>query len=321
MYRRQIIALALSALATPPFAAAQAPYPDRPVTLIVPFSPGGGTDNIARLVAARLNEQTSKAFVIDNRPGGGTNIGNDAAARASADGYTLLLGQTTLSVNPHLYANLRYGPSSFAAVAHIANAPIILVVPADSPIRSVPDLIATARAQPGTLNYGSGGAGTPPHLAGELFQLSTRTHMVHVPYRGSAPALTDLMGGQINMMFDTATSALPYITSGRVRALAVAADARLPALPEVATFAEQGLTDFAVSAWYGIVAPRDIADARMQWLNTQVNAVLQEPATREQFERIGAVVMPGTPQQMQDFMNAQSTRWQRVIQDAGIRLN
>jgi len=321
MHRRQIFTLVLSALATTPFAVAQEAYPQRPVSLIVPFSPGGGSDNIARLVAARLNEQTGKTFIIDNRPGGGTNIGNDAAARASADGYTLLLGQTTLSVNPHLYANLRYGPDSFAAVAHIANAPIILVVPADSPIRSVSDLIAAAHEKPGTLNYGSGGAGTPPHLAGELFQLSTGTRMLHVPYRGSAPALTDLMGGQINMMFDTATSVLPYITSGRVRALAIAADARLPALPDVATFAEQGLADFAVFAWYGLIAPQGTPKTRVQWLNTQVNTVLQEAATRAQFERIGAVVMPGTPQQMQTFMQAQSARWQRVIRQAGIKLN
>jgi len=293
MHRRQIFALALFTLTTTPFAVAQDAYPQRPVAIIVPFSPGGG----------------------------GTNIGNDAAARTSADAYTLLLGQTTLSVNPHLYANLRYGPDSFTTVAHIANAPIILVVPADSPSRSVSDVIAAARVQPGTLNYGSGGAGTPPHLAGELFKLSTRTDMVHVPYRGSAPALTDLMGGQINMMFDTATSVLPYITSGRVRALAVAADARLPALPDVPTFAEQGLADFAVFAWYGLVAQQGTPKARLLGLNAHVNAVLQEPATRTQFERIGAVVMPGTPQQMHAFMAAQSVHWQHVIQDAGIRLD
>jgi tripartite-type tricarboxylate transporter receptor subunit TctC len=259
-----------------------------------------------------------RAFIIDNRPGAGTNIGNEAAARATPDGYTLLLGQFTLSVNPYLYSNLKYDPDkSFVPVAHIATAPTVLVVPGGSPIKDVSGLIATAKAQPGKLNFGSGGSGTSVHLAGELFKTLTKTSMMHISYKGSAPAMTDLIGGQLEMMFDTSTSALPHIKGGKVRAVALTGNARLRELPNVPTFAEQGMKDFDVPVWYGVVAPAAV----VQWLNTEINAVLKESAVAERLDAIGAVPIGGTPAQMGEFMKAQSAKWARVIKEANVRLD
>ena len=323
MQRRSLLSCALAAtLVSPALTSAQGSnYPDRPITVVVPFASGGGSDTIARLITAKLTEKTGKSFIVDNRGGGGTNIGNELASRATPDGYTVLLGQFTLSVNPHLYAKLRYQPASFVPVVHIANAPTVVVVPASSPIHDLPTLIQTARAKPGKLNFGSGGAGTSVHLAGELFKQATHTDLLHVPYKGSAPAMTDLIGGQIDLMFDTSTSALGFVRGGKVRAIAVAADSRLKTLPQVPTAAEQGLKDFEVPAWYGLLAPAGTPDAQVQWLNRQVNAVLKDPALITQLDAAGAVPVGGTPQQLASFMKSQSARWERVIKESHIQLD
>lgn len=324
MNRRLALGLALCApvLATLPAAALAQAYPAKPITVIVPFAVGGGSDNVARLITNRLAERTGKSFVIDNRGGGGTNIGNEAAARATPDGYTFLLGQFTLSVNPHLYTNLRYSvEKNFVPVVHIANAPTVLIVPASAPVKDVAGVVAAAKAKPGDLNFGSGGSGTSVHLAGELFKLQTKTDLQHIPYKGSAPAMTDLIGGQIEMMFDTSTSALPHVKGGKVRAVGVAAGQRLRELPNVPTFAEQGFKDFDVPAWYGFLAPAGTPAAAVQWLNAEVNAVLKEPAIVARLDAIGALAVGGTPAQMGEFMKAQSTRWARVIKDTGIKLD
>lgn len=297
-------------------------YPARPITVIVPFAVGGGSDNVARMITSRLNEKTGKTFIIDNRGGGGTNIGNEAAARAAADGYTLLLGQFTLSVNPSLYTGLRYNVErDFTPVAHIADAPTVLIVPANSPYKDVNALIVAAKARPGKLNFGSGGAGTSVHLAGELFKLQTKTESLHVPYKGSAPAMTDLMGGQLDMMFDTATSALPHIRGGKVRALAVAGPSRLIELPAVLTFAEAGVKEFDVPVWYGLLAPTGTPATAVTWLNSEVNAILKEPAIAAKLASIGALPIGGSPAQMSEFMKAQASRWARVIKDANVKLD
>lgn len=319
--RRHILWCAAAWAVTSGQALAQA-YPAKPITVIVPFAPGGGSDNVARLITSKLSERTGKTFIIENKPGAGTNIGNDAAARATPDGYTVLLGQFTLSVNAYLYNNLRYNADKdFVPVVHIANAPTVLIVPASSQVKDVPALAAQVKAQPGKLNFGSGGAGTSVHLAGELFAALTRGDIVHVPYKGSAPALTDLMGARLDMMFDTSTSALPHIKGGKVRALGVAAPARLRELPQVPTFAEQRFKDFDVPAWYGFVAPTGTPAAAVQWLNAEVNAVLKDPAIVARFDAIGALTVGGTPQQMGEFMKGQSTRWAKVIKDAHIQLD
>lgn len=313
--------VAASVLAAPGLALAQA-YPSKPITVIVPFAPGGGSDNVARMITTKLTERTGKTFVVENRGGGGTNIGNEAAAKAKPDGYTVLLGQFTLPVNPFLYPNLRYDAGKdFAPVVHIANAPTVLIVPATSTAKDVPGLIAMAKAKPGQLNFGSGGSGTSVHLAAELFKQQTKTFMLHIPYKGSAPAMTDLIGGRVDLMFDTATSALGHIKGGRARALGVAAGKRLNDLPDVPTFAEQGMKDFDVPAWYGFVAPVGTPTEAVQWLNTEVNAVLKDPAVIAKLDDIGALPVGGTPAQMGSFIQAQSARWGKVIKDASIKLD
>lgn len=318
---------ARAALITSALVSAAAPtlaqnYPTKPVTVIVPFAAGGGSDNIARLVVAKLGEHSGKTFIIDNRGGAGTNIGNELAARATPDGYTLLLGQITLSINPYLYSNLKYNPEKdFVPVAHIATAPTVLVVRASSPFKTVSDVVAAAKASPGKLNFGSGGAGTSVHLGSELFKLLTKTSMTHVPYKGSAPAVTDLIGGQIDMIFDTASSALPHIKGGRVRALAVTGSVRLQELPNVPTFAEEGLKDFDVPVWYGILAPAGTPAPVVQWLNSELNAVLKDSAVSERLVAIGAVPVGGTPAQMADFMKAQAERWAKVVKEGNVKLD
>lgn len=315
-------AFCASALLTLPGAVMAQAYPGKPVSVIVPFAVGGGSDNIARLVTTKLSERTGKSFIVENKGGAGTNIGNEAAARAAGDGYTLLLGQFTLSVNPFLYANLRYSTEKdFIPVAHIANAPTVLIVPATSPIKDVKGLIAAAKARPGTLNYGSGGSGTSVHLAAELFQQTTQTTLVHIPYKGSAPAMTDLIGGQVEMMFDTATSAFGHIKGGKVRALAVTGPRRLKELPDVPTFDEQGLKGFDVPAWYGLLAPKGTPASVVQWLNTEVNAVIKDPAFVAKLDAMGAVPVGGTPAQLGEFMKTQSGKWAKVIKLADIKLD
>jgi tripartite-type tricarboxylate transporter receptor subunit TctC len=324
MNHRLVVGMALSALIalTLPTATMAQAYPSKPITVIVPFAVGGGSDNVARLITTKLTERTGKTFVIDNRGGAGTNIGNEAAARATPDGYTILLGQFTLSVNPHLYANLRYNvEKDLVPVAHIANAPTVLIVPASSPVKDVQGLVAAAKASPGKLNYGSGGGGTSVHLAGELFKLQTKTFMVHIPYKGSSPAMTDLIGGQVDLMFDTATSALPHIKGNKVKAIGVAAGQRLRELPNVPTFAEQGMKDFEVPAWYGFVAPAGTPAAAVQWLNTEVNAVLKDPDVVARLDAIGAIPVASTPAQFGTFMKDQSSRWGKVIKEAGVKLD
>lgn len=323
MDRRRFVAhtLLVSALPTLTSKAFAQAYPARPIVFIVPFAVGGGSDNVARLVTAKISERTGKVLIVENRGGGGTNIGNEAAARATPDGYTFLLGQFTLSANPHLYKGLRYDTDkSFRPVVHIADTPTVLVVPAASPIKDVAGAVAAAKAAPGKLNFGSGGAGTSVHLAGELFKQQTRTDMEHIPYKGSAPAMADLIGGQIDMMFDTTTSALPHIKGGRVRAIGVASTQRLTGLPDIPTFAEQGFEEFDVPAWYGFVAPAGTLDTAVRWLNTEVNEVLKDPEVMAKLESIGAIPVGGTPEQMAEFMQRQSARWARVIQEAGIKL-
>ena len=321
MKRRSLIQLVIAnaLLATSGLAAAQS-YPTKPVTVIVPFAPGGGSDNIARLVFAKVSERTGKTFVIDNRPGAGTNIGNETAARAKPDGYTLLLGQITLSINPYLYPTLKYDPEkSLTPVAHIATAPTVLIVPAASPLKDVNAVVAAATAQPGKLNFGSGGSGTSVHLGGELFKMVTRTQMVHVPYKGSGPAIIDLIGGQLDMIFDTASSALPHIKSGKVRAVAVTGSERLRDLPNVPTFSEQGMKDFDVPVWYGVLAPAGTPAPIVEWLNKELNTVIADAEVSQRLYAIGAVPAGGTTTQMGEFMKAQATKWAHVIKEGNIK--
>jgi tripartite-type tricarboxylate transporter receptor subunit TctC len=297
-------------------------YPTKPVSIIVPFAPGGGSDNIARYIASRLTERTGTTFLIDNRAGAGTNIGNEFAARAAPDGQTLLFGQVTLAINPHVYKGLRYDvQKSFVPVAHIADSSTVLLVNPQVPAKDVEQLIAYAKANPGKVNYGSGGNGTSVHLAGEMFAAQTQSQMVHVPYKGSAPATTDLIGGQIQAMFDTAPSALGNVKSGRVTALAVTGPKRLAELPAVPTFAEAGMSQFDAPAWYGLLAPKGTSTEIVRYLNDEVNQILKEPATVQRLTQLGSTPVGGTPEAFGQFIQAEDKRWTAVVSTAKVTLD
>ena len=311
--------LALVCVTSAADAAGTDTYPNQLVKIIVPFAPGGGSDNIARLISSRLSERTGKIFIVDNRPGAGTNIGNEQASRAEPDGNTLLFGQVTLSINPHVYKGLKYDVrTDFVPIVQIANSPSVLVVTTSLPVRTLGEFVDYAKANPGKLNYGSGGTGTSVHLAGESFSSLINAKMVHVPYRGSAPAVTDLIGGQIQAMFDTAPSALPHIKGGKVRALAVTGNKRLSSLPDVPTFAEAGRPDFDAPAWYGLLAPKGTSPAVVTYLNTQVNEVLRDPAVQKQLRESGAEPVGGTAADFTAFIAQENNRWKEVASTAKV---
>lgn len=294
-------------------------YPSRPVTIIVPFAPGGGSDNVARIVATRLTERTGGTFIIDNKPGAGTNIGNEQAARAKNDGQTLLFGQVTLSINPSVYKTLKYDvKKDFVPVAHIANSPTVLIASQSLAAKTVQEVVAAAKAKPDAINYGSGGKGTSVHLAGELFGSLTNAPMTHIPYKGSAPAVTDLIGGQIQLIFDTAPSAIPHIKGGKVKPLAVSGAKRLAEIPNTPTFAEAGVPTFDAPAWYGLLAPAGTSPAIVKYLNSEIEQILKEPATSQKLLQMGAVPVGGAPEVFGRFIQAETERWATVIKKAGV---
>ncbi|BEP64407.1 tripartite tricarboxylate transporter substrate binding protein (plasmid) [Variovorax sp. V213] len=306
-------------LAGAAMAAGPGGYPSKPVTVVVPFAPGGGSDNIARYIVSRLADRTKASFIIDNKPGAGTNIGNEYVGRAAPDGHTLLFGQVTLAINPFVYKTLRYNvQKDFVPVAHIADSPTVLIVTQSLPVKSAKEFVAYAKSHPETINYGSGGKGTSVHLAGELFGATTGTKMVHVPYRGSALAMTDLIGGQVQSMFDTAPSALQHVKGGKVRALAVTGSKRIAELPDTPTFAEAGISGFDAPAWYGLLAPAGTPAPIVQFLNAEIEQILKEPATRQRLTQLGADPVGGSPDEFGKFIRAESDRWSGVVRAANV---
>jgi tripartite-type tricarboxylate transporter receptor subunit TctC len=296
-------------------------YPSRPVTLIVPFAPGGGSDNIARFIMSKLSTRTGGNFILENKPGAGTNIGNEYVARQAPDGQTLLFGQVTLAINPFIYKSLRYDvQKSFMPVAHIADSPTILLVNNAFPAQDLKGFIAYLKAHPGKVNFGSGGRGTSVHLAGELFSSLTNTQMVHVPYKGSGPATTDLMGGQIQVMFDTAPSSLAHVLGGNVRALAVSGSQRIAKLPNIPTFAQAGLPQFDAPAWYGLLLPAGSPPAIADYLNTQMEAVLKDPDTVARLADLGSLPVGGSRADFGKFIAVESRRWSTVVKDHHIEV-
>ncbi|MCY1529778.1 hypothetical protein D9M68_649430 [compost metagenome] len=322
LLRRAGSALALAALAAgfTPAAVAQT-YPDRPVKLVVPWPPGGATDALGRMLAQRLTERLGQTVIVDNKAGPGGNIGTAAFVREKADGYTLLVAtSSTNAANPHLYSRLGFDPAKdFAPVAFVAEIPNILEVPKQSGFRSVADLIAAAKAEPGKLNYGSGGVGSSQHLAGSMFKHLTGVDVLHIPYKGSGPAVSDLMAGQVDMMLDTGS--LAQVQAGALRALAVASRQRLPALPDVPTFAEAGVPGMYASAWYGIVAPAGTPEDVVQRLNKEVNAVVADPEMKRRMEGMGALVPAGqTPEAFGAFMQSEIARYADIVKMSGAKM-
>jgi tripartite-type tricarboxylate transporter receptor subunit TctC len=289
----------------------------KPIRLVVPFTPGGSTDILARAIAPRLGS----TVVVDNKAGAGGSIGADAAAKAEPDGATLLMGHIgTLAVNPSLYPNLPYDPlKSFTPVAAVARVPNVLVVNSNSDIRSLADLIARAKAKPGRLTYSSGGNGSAAHIAFEALKLRTQIFVSHIPYRGTAPSLNDLIAGQVDVTFTGSPTVLPHIKSGRLRALAVSSTTRLSALPEVPTVAESGYQDFEADQWYGVMAPAGTPAETVARLNAAVNKALQLPEVMQQLASEGASPMGGTPQAFGALIAREIPRWREVVRAGNVR--
>jgi tripartite-type tricarboxylate transporter receptor subunit TctC len=319
--RRLAIASAGAALASgilPRRASAQA-WPQRHVRLIVPFPPGGGTDNVGRIIATRLSEIWGQQMVIENRGGGGSNVGSEAGAKAPPDGYTILFAAFPFATNQFLYSKLTYDPiADFAPITLIGTFPNILVVPNTSSVKSVSELIAYAKANKGDITFGSSGIGTSPHLNGELFMRMAGFEMTHVPYRGAAPAIIDLIPGRLTMMFNTSGSLMPHVQAGRLRALAVSSGKRFSAEPNIPTVAESGVPGFDVSSWYGLLAPAKTPPAVVEKMNADAVAVLREPEVRQKLENLGLEVVGSSQQQFADFIKAEMVKWGPVIKAANI---
>jgi tripartite-type tricarboxylate transporter receptor subunit TctC len=298
-----------------------AAWPTRPVRMIVAFAPGGGTDIIGRIVGARLSERIGQPVVIDNRGGAGGNIGTELAARAPADGYTLLMGNVAPNaINVSLYRSLAFDPvKDFAPIALAAITPNLLVVHPGVPAQSVKELIVLARSKPGALNFPSAGNGTSSHLAGELFKSLAGVDLTHIPYKGGGPALTDLLSGNVQVYFSTTPAGLPHVRSGRLRGLAVTTTRRSAAAPELPTIAEAALPGYEASTWYGLLAPAGAPDALVGRINREVVAVLRQPEMTERLVAQGFEPAPGTPEQFARHIRDEIAKWARVIATAGLR--
>jgi tripartite-type tricarboxylate transporter receptor subunit TctC len=315
------ILVACLIIAVAPAAVAQGDYPNRPIRLIVTVPPGGAADFIARLVGAKLAESLGQAVLVDNRAGAGGTIATDSVAKAPADGYTLLQNSiTTHGVGPHLYAKLPYDPvKDFAPVSGLALLPLIMAVNAELPARNVNELVRFSKTNP--LNFASSGNGGAPHMAAELFKSETGASITHVPYNGSGPAVADLVGGRVQMMFDAAPSLIQHVKSGKLRVLAAASAQRNRLLPEVPTFAELGYPKVAVSLWYGLLAPAGTPRPVIDRLNRETVKALDSADVREKLLAQGAEPMPGTPEAFGAFMREEMAKWAPVVKQAGVKLD
>jgi tripartite-type tricarboxylate transporter receptor subunit TctC len=318
--RRLLLAAACSSLCLPALAQT-ARYPARPVKFVVPFAPGGGSDTMARLIAQKLNEKHGYTIVVDNKPGAGGNLGAEAALREPADGYTLLVISGSYAGNAVL-SKPSFDPiAAIVPIVQFTREPSVLVVDQESPFRSLNELVENARKQPGSVAYGTSGVGGLAHLTTEYFASVAGIKLSHVPYKGTSAALVDLAAGHIQMMFGGTTSAAPLIKANKVRALAVAAPARLPSMPNVPTFEEQGIPGFQTDLWHGLAAPRGTPPDVIAKLNADVNAVLKSPEMVARLASDGVEPGGGTPQRFGDAIRGDMERWKVIVQQAGIKLN
>ena len=319
--RRQFLHLAAGAAALPAvsrFAWAQS-YPTRPVRIIVPFAPGGANDITARLIGQWLAERLGQQFLIENRPGGGSNIGIEAVVRAPADGYTLLVVGSTAAINATLFEKLNYNfIRDLAPVASIVRLPHVMQVNPSLPVTTVPEFIAYAKANPGKISMGSGGNGSPAHVTGELFKMMTGVNLVHVPYRGGGPALTDLLGGQIQVTFVDMAASIEFIRAGKLRALAVTTATRSEALPDIPTVGDF-VPGFEASQWVGLSAPKNTPSEIIRKLNTEINAGLADPMLKARFADLGGTVLPGSSADFGKLIADDTEKWARVIKFSGAK--
>ena len=314
-----LAALALS-IAFPVLAHAQA-YPSQPIKMIVPFTAGGTTDILARTIGQKLSEAWRQPVIVENRPGAGGNIGADVVAKAKPDGYTILMGTIgTQAINASLYSKMPYDAAKdFAPVTLVAMVPNVLVVHPAVNARTVGELVALAKAKPGELNFASSSTGGSPHLSGEMFKQMTGANIVHVPYKGSAPAITDLLGGQVSLMFDNLPSALPQVKAGKLRALGVTSARRSQAAPDIPTIAESGVPGYEVDSWFGILAPAATPKEIVSKLNVEIVRILKIPEVRERLLEQGAEPVGDTPEQFAEHIRKETVKWARVVKASGAK--
>lgn len=314
-----IIALATLASA-PAFSQNTANYPNRPIRVIVPFAPGGGLDISTRLIAQKLTEKWGQNIVVDSRPGAATIVGSDIAAKAAPDGHTLLMITTTFAINPGLYPKLPYDPfKDFAPITQLNFQPNVIVVTPSFAARSVKDLIGLAKAKPGALTFATPGAGSAPHLSAEMFQRAAGISMIHVPYKGIPPAVTDVIGGRVTMLFTTTISAAPHIKSGKLRAVAITSAKRQASMPDVPTIGET-IPGYRAEAFQGMVAPAGVPKAIIEKVSAEVARIVKLPEISQRFQLDGAEAVGSTPREFAAFLKAEMQKWGKVIKDAGIKL-
>jgi tripartite-type tricarboxylate transporter receptor subunit TctC len=301
---------------------AQSAYPGKPIRLVVPFPPGGGTDVMSRMLADRITNSTGWSIIVDNKPGGGGNIGLDVVAKAPPDGYTIGMGQTAnLAVNPHLYSKMPYDAlKDFAPIALVATQPVVLVVAAKSPFKTLADVVAAARVSSDGLNMANPGSGTVGHLSSELFARQSGGKFLHVPYKGATPIITDMIGGSVDMFFANPLAVIPQIKGGSLRALAVTSPQRLASLPQVPTMIESGFAGFDTANWSGLVAPAGTPKEIIARLNAEVDKALKRPETVEKLAFDGSTPMGGASQRFADYLRSEHAAWGKIILDAKIKL-
>ena len=317
--RRKLIALSLASTLPAQHAFAQG-YPARPVRMIVPYPPGGPTDVLARIVAVKLSEALGQAFAIDNKAGASGMIGAAEVAKAAPDGYTLLGNASIHVINPSLYPKSAFDAiADFTPVTQLAGVPLILVVNNDLPVRSVRELIAYAKANPGKLNFASSGNAAAQHLAGESFKIAAGAQMQHVPYKGSAPALTDLIGGQVQLMFDSMPSAMPHVKAGKLRPLAVTTAKRSAAVPDLPTVAEAGVAGYDISTWYGLWAPKGTPREITERIASETAKILKLPDVRERYAALGAEPIGSTPDEFAAYCRSELSKWAKIVRESGAK--
>jgi len=314
-------ACVVAGLALP--AAAQDAYPSKPIRLVVPFAPGGVTDTSGRAIAEFLSRRLGQQVIVDNKPGASGNIGTALVKGAPADGYTLVLAfDGTMVINPHVFAKVPFDTlADFTPIGKIGDAVLILVAHPDAPVKTVADVISVSKTKPGGLSYGTSGTGGTPHIAGELLKIRTGANLVHIPYKGGGPAMTDVLGGQIPLVYTAVAGAHGHVKSGKLRAIAVSSAQRTSALPDVPTFVESGVPDFVVNSWVGILAPAGLPAAIGKRLNTELNAVLNDPAAKEKLRTLGIEATPGTAEQYRDEMRRDLKRYESVVKAAHIKVD
>lgn len=319
--RRQWLALSSLTVVLPGFA--QGKYPAKPITMVVPFAAGGTTDILGRLMAKHLATRLGGTVVVDNKAGAGGSLGAAHVGKAPGDGYTLLMGTIgTHAINQYLYKKLAYDPfKDFAPISLVARVPNVLVVHPSQPYKTVKEMIAYAKANPGKVNYASAGNGTSIHLSGAMFEQMAQVDMVHVPYKGSAPAITDLLAGQTSCMFDNLPSAMPHIKSGALRAVAVTSSQRFPALPNLPTIAESGLPGYDATSWFGLWAPASTPADLVARLNSEINQILAQADVKQVMLEQGAEAAPDTPPQFAAFIQSEANKWAKVVKAANVQLD